>query len=410
MLCLVALAAAGLLGVPSIGRALQLGSPDYRLSGFGTLGEVHSNSDEADFTSSFYAPNGAGYTHDWSPSVDSLAGLQFNGQFLPKLSGVVQLLVEQQYDNHWWPSIEWANLQYEVTPALSIRAGRIVLPTFMDAETRDVGYATAWVRPPPELYQMVPTTHNDGVDLSYRMNLGDVTNTLQGMFGWNVEHSPGGLAGDAHSNDLWGISDNAEYAHLTLHLAYEALRMSLSGTDAIFAPLRQFSVQGNYIANLYDADAKPYIVKTIGLDYDPGHWFVMGEWAQVRTGFFQGINSAWYATAGYRASQLTPYASFATRKADTPAGVGLSLAGLSAGQAAQAEGLNALLAGLLAPRNQQTVSIGLRWDCYQNLDLKLQYDAVRLAAHSSGLLINLLPGFRPGSTYDLISADLDYLF
>ncbi len=69
-----------------------------------------------------------------------------------------------------------------------------MLPTLIDSESRRVGYANPWVRPPPEIYTLLPITHNDGVDISYRVNAQDLTNTVQGVFGWNVEHSPPAIA------------------------------------------------------------------------------------------------------------------------------------------------------------------------------------------------------------------------
>lgn len=403
--------AAACILLPTAGRALDLGSPDYTLCGFGTLGEVHSNEDLADFTSSVFKPDGAGYSREWSASPDSLAGLQFNGNLLPQLSAVVQLIVQQQFDDHVLPGLEWANLRYQITPDLSVRAGRIVLPTFIDSESRQIGYANPWVRPPPEVYSLLPITHNDGLDISYRLNVQDLTNTLQGMFGWNVEHSPPAIGGDGRSNELWGFSDTAEYDHFTLHLSYEALHLTIAGLDPLFDTFAAFGARGEAIAQLYDVDDKPFITKSVGVSYDPGRWFAMTEWAHADTNFFQGRNSAWYLTAGYRVRQLTPYATFAQRRTDAFPLRALSLTGLTGAASAEAGALNAALASLLASADvQQSVSLGTRWDFYDNLDLKLQYDEVRLGPGSSGMLINVQPGFRPGSTYALLSAAIDFVF
>jgi hypothetical protein len=59
---------------------------------------------------------------------------------------------------------------------------------------------------------------------------------------------------------------------------------------------------------------------------------------------------------------------------------------------------------------QRTVSGGLRWDFMKNLDLKVQYDYVRLGAGSTGLFVNEQPGFRLGSTASVISATIDFVF
>jgi len=52
-------------------RADDAGTSMFSFSGFGTVGVVHSSEDKADFTSSFFRPNGAGYSRSWSADVDS---------------------------------------------------------------------------------------------------------------------------------------------------------------------------------------------------------------------------------------------------------------------------------------------------------------------------------------------------
>src|ERR1700692_321141 len=85
------------------------GASMFSLSGFGTLGVVHSSEDKADFTSTIFKPNGAGYSHDWSAAVDSLIAAQVTAHFTPQLTAVLQLDAEQNYDNSYRPHVEWAN-------------------------------------------------------------------------------------------------------------------------------------------------------------------------------------------------------------------------------------------------------------------------------------------------------------
>jgi len=73
--------------------------------------------------------------------------------------------------------VEWANLIYALSPDASVRIGRIVLPTFMVADSRKVGYANPWVRPPVEVYGLVPITQSDGLDASYRVVWGETASS-----------------------------------------------------------------------------------------------------------------------------------------------------------------------------------------------------------------------------------------
>jgi len=127
----------------------------FLLSGFGTLGVVHSSEDRADFvTTGIFQPDGAGHTHAWSPHVDSRLGLQLRAALTDRLSGTVQLVAESAYNNSWEgrinrryvPSLEWANLKYQITPDFDVRVGRFALPTFLHSDYRKVGYALTMLR------------------------------------------------------------------------------------------------------------------------------------------------------------------------------------------------------------------------------------------------------------------------
>ena len=46
----------------------------------------------------------------------------------------------------------------------------------------------------------------------------------------------------------------------------------------------------------------------------------------------------------------------------------------------------------------------------KDVDLKLQFDRMNLGAGSAGTLINMRPGFTPGSTVYVFSAAVDVVF
>src|SRR5688500_4884477 len=74
----------------------------FSLNGFGTLGVVHSDLELADFSSSAFQPDGAGYNTDWSPEVDSLFGLQAAMTY-GKFKAVVQGVTKQTPYDNWRP-------------------------------------------------------------------------------------------------------------------------------------------------------------------------------------------------------------------------------------------------------------------------------------------------------------------
>jgi hypothetical protein len=386
------------------------GAPLFSFSGFGTLGGVHSSDDRADFTNSMFKPNGAGYTHSWSNDVDTLIAGQVAATFTPKLSAVLQVISEQSYNNTYTPQVEWANINYQFTPDLSVRAGRTVLPCFFLSENRNVGYTYTWVRPPVEVYHLVPVTTNDGVDVSYRSHLGDLANTMQANAGADTAHLADN-AGTAKARHTWGLSDTTELGAFTARLTYEYTNLTLSALDSFFAEFQKFGLQGAAIANRYGADHKPNRFFDIGAGYDPGAWFLMTEWASSQNNSFVTQTSAWDMGGGYRLGKLTPYVLYARTKADKLSDPGLNVSSVPAVLAERALGLNAELNSILSTNPvQSTDSVGTRWDFERNCDLKLQLDHTRLGAGSSGTFINIQPGFRLGGTVNLFSAAVDFVW
>jgi hypothetical protein len=376
----------------------------FTFSGFGTAGIVHSSEGQGDFTNSPSSkPNGAGHSRNWSADVDSRLGLQVTADITPQLSAVLQVLSQQRYDNTYTPRIEWANVKYAVTPDLSVRVGRIAMPTFLVGEYRNVGYAVPWVRPPVELYgHMVPITSNDGLDASYRSRMGDATNTLQASFGRDEIQSPNSNIPSQVKN-IAGIFNTLDYGAATFRLSYQQAKLTVGSINDFLNQYRQFGSSGVALAEKYVFDSRPISLVSLGASYDPGSWFVMGEWGKGRFSSFVGTQTAWYASGGYRFGNFTPYAVYskATKQGDT------ADAGVNSPYAAP---LNEALNQLLKPATGTTRSIGSRWDYTKNGALKLQYDHVNLDARSSGSLLNLQSGFQPGGTFHVISASVDFVF
>jgi Gram-negative porin len=386
------------------------GASMFSFSGFGTLGLIHSSEDEADFTTSSVQPNGPGYTRPWSPDVDSRLGAQVTAHFTPQLAAMLQVISEQNYDNTFSPHVEWANISYQPTPEFSVRLGRIVLPTFLLSDSRKVGYANPWVRPPVEVYNLSPIFNSDGADASYKTHLGNVANTLVGTYGKTDFRIPRGGTFDV--KHLWVIADTVEYGALTVHVAYQQSSYSYGFLDPLFDAFRQFGPEGVALADKYDLDDKHAQVITAGAMYDAGPWFATGEWARRTLHSAAGNAFAWYLSGGYRLAKFTPYLTYGQEKADSnTSDPGLNLSALPPYLVGPATGLNAALNVVLASTGvQDTISVGSRWDVMKNVDLKLQYDRIDLGKGSAGTLTNVQPGFKPGDTVNLLSITIDFVW
>jgi hypothetical protein len=411
----------GGLTVPAAAQSLA----DTKFSGFGTIGAVHSSEKNADYVSTVFQPDGAGHTRSTSFDPDTKLGVQVNAPFSKRFSGVVQVISQYQYDGSYRPMVEWANVKYQVTSDVSVRLGRIAVPAYLVSETRHVGYSYPWVRSPIEVYNVQPISRNDGVDATWRSSFGPAYNTLQAYWGKSKARLS---SGDAKTDPSWGINDTVEIGSWTLRASYSSSKvdLNLASLDPLFGGLQQFAAGANAVPvpafqsagaqalalnqkyKLQDMSLKAY---SVGGSYDPGDWFVMGEFYGFRGAGFLADSRSWYVSAGYRFGKLTPYVSYSTTKAKVEHEEGISTTGaapLAAGAAALTAGINTTLDQFNA--TQHSTSVGARWDFMKNVALKGQYDRVNPAANSNGRFINQQPGYQQGQSANVYSVALDFVF
>jgi hypothetical protein len=385
-------------------------APALRVSGFGTLGVVHASEREADYTSSVMKANGAGGTRRWSSDVDTRLGMQLDATLARRWSAVLQIVSEQGLDNSYRPRVEWANVKYQVTPEVAVRAGRIALPVFLTADYRKVGYAYPWVRPPVEGYNVLPITSSDGIDATLRWSVGPVRNASQVFYG----HSAVSLTPPLHvyARGGIGVSNTSEWGAFSVRANAISAGISSDIGSELFGALGAFGPAGQALGARYALDHKRLTLVNIGLTYDPGAWFMMAEAGRMNGHSFLGATRSAYVSAGWRWHAFTPYATWASvRATGATSDPGLPVGALSPALAPTAAALNAGLNALLATIPQQTsAAAGLRWDLWTNMALKLQYDRVTPHDGSRGTLINQTPRFRSGHTVHVASVALDFVY
>jgi hypothetical protein len=332
------------------------------LSGFGTVGEVHSDYRQADFTGEFLQPHGAGFSRSWSPTPDSDLGGQADLRIAEGLTGVVQVISRDDEEGNYKPHVEWANIKYAFTSDLAVRVGRTLLPTYERSDSQNVAYALPWVRLPNEIRYSNSATNSDGIDVLYRVKTGAVIQDLQVQWGRTSEEFPGA---EFKGRSLVVISDTLRYGDTSVHLAYQSMKYIYAGM-----PPAQFRLVSG------------------GFTYDPGTWFVTGDSNYAHYDFF-GDFFAWYLSSGVRLGSFTPYAIYSTVHTPT----------------------SAPPSGLTSLGNERTVTAGVRWDFAKNLDFKLQLQRVSIdTLDNPASFARLQPGVRVGDKADVLSLALDFVF
>ena len=339
--------------------------PMFSFNGFGTVGVVHSSDDQADFVSNPAQPKGAGFTNSWSATPDTKLGIQLNVALTDRLSAVVQVMSQYQYDGTFRPDLEWGNLKYLVTPDLSIRAGRIAIPTFMVSDSLNLGYALPFARIPLEIYSQLPINQSDGVDGSYSMHAGAVTNTVQVFIGGFKSKLPD--QGIYDIDEQHGFADTIEYGAATLHFSYQTVRYDLS-----------------FLGLVLNNNAQQ--IATVGAGYDPVKWFASGELIRAPDDAF-GLFYAGYVNVGRRFDRVTPYLGYARASMSRVGSLGFT-----------------------PFIDQDTATLGVRWDLKKNIDFKAQLDHTVRHGGFNQFLVNQQPGFQERGTDEILTLLVDFVF
>jgi hypothetical protein len=336
---------------------------DFSIDGFGTLGVLHSDYRKADFvTSNPLHGSGVGYTRSWSADQDSKLGVQLSADF-GRVSAVVQGITQLRYDNTFTPQLEWANLRFAITPELSVRAGRVVLPTFLSSDSENVGYSRPWVRTPGEIRVQLPMTSSDGVDLSYHFSIGEASHELQLLLGSNKSNLP---QGEVFENKrIRALTDTIEYGHLILHLGYQRMHYQIAPNPVEYA----------------------FEAIDIGAAYDPGGWYVIAEQFNTYDEAMGNVR-AHSLGGGYHVGSVTPYLVWAKIRQTSVGSLKLE-----------------------PVLDQQTLAAGVRWDFVRNVALKLQYETIRIGSLAiPASFVNLRPEMRIGDHAHVFSATLDFVW
>lgn len=398
-----------------------------QLSGFGTAGAITSSERHADLLVSAGQPSGVGLTRRVDFGLDSRLGAQADVTFNERLSAVVQVVAQRNFDNSSEPQVEWANLKYAISSNWDARLGRFASPVLMTSDYRLVGYANLFLRPPPDVYQFIPVTHIDGVDTTFRSQFGGVSNAVHASFGRS--HQSLGGPGQVREDTVLVLVDSVEYRSWTVRASLGHARMTnnlvsvnalIDGYRALGATLAAIPGQqpaANAAAQTADfnrVDRANARYSSLGIAYDRDPWVLAAEWLQADAVAYMGRIDSGYVMGGFRVGQWTPYAIWSAAYNKVQPQSGVPLAGLPAPLIPAAAALDAGLHQQIAAFgfDRRTTSIGLRWDPMKNVDLKLQFDRMALGegGASNGFVGAAEPGFRPPSHVSLIGFTVDFIF
>ena len=373
--------------------SIVMAAPEVRVSGFGTLGVVTTDSEDFGYRADFSKPGGV-FKNDINFAESTNLGMQFDIIATRDIDIVVQAVYRDQAELNLDSVLNLAFVRYAPNPNWSFRLGRTAYDLFLLTEYRDIGYAYTWAHVPSEIYGVIPHRYLDGVDVTYSQPLGDLTFSAKLFYGQNkfaitAFSSPNaplfrtdnivGLALDFQSVN-WDIAVN----HTQLKFDSQALKPLIDGVTQLDALVPNFSAiwpnAVNFV-NAADIDNKKGTYTSVSGQYRFATVTVISELAKINTDSLsvQGIESG-YLSGIYHSNAHNFFVSIAfsqSEKFDLDDN-SINLPALTqVPGAVELYRTSTFLLGFYN-LNQKTVSVGWRWDFDENMSFKLQLDHTRI--------------------------------
>ncbi|MBV7314086.1 hypothetical protein [Shewanella sp. NIFS-20-20] len=372
-------------------------SPEFDWSGFATLGITYRDHHDLYFHRD-YGLNAA--EQHITMKTDSLLGVQGNVMLSDHWDAMGQVVLQDQYDSSVENALQWLFIRYRPNNNWAIRVGRLGLDLYMMTEYRNVDYAYPWSRPFTEFYGLTSSISRiDGADVSYFTSLGHFGLEFKLAYGSNDFMLQG-------ADQVVNLSLNGNLAFTAsarsdaLLLRFAVAQTSLSGNselgDQVIAGLNQipapFWPEASAIADEFVLDNRRVNYYALGAQYDWGQWLLQSElgYTQSSWAFFQSSWSGYVALA-YRHQDLTWYGgishiSLTEDRIEVPPPSSLvkylpetiqtQIDDLYQGTS---DALNSAIA------EQTGYSLGVRWDFYPMMALKLQWDHFEIGDYGSSL-------------------------
>jgi len=224
-----------------------------------------------------------GYSKDNSFKTDSVFALQTSFAFNENTEATVQLIAEGKED--WDPRFEWAFISHHISENLTVRGGKLRLPTYMLSDYLDVGYAYPFARPNGEVYGG-PLSAYSGIDFIYTADFSDITWTIQ-PFAGEADYTEG-----TYLKDMWGAVNQLDWEEFSFRVSYLDTKVAIEAynleIDASFTGL--------------------------GFTYDNDSLLVMVESTRTKTEGSSKDTTAGYVAVAYRFDEFQPYVSISRRE------------------------------------------------------------------------------------------------
>ncbi|MDT0595308.1 hypothetical protein [Glaciecola petra] len=400
---------------------ITFAKPDIQVSGFGTLGLTLNDSEEFGYRADF-SKTSAVFKGDFDFAESTKLGIQFDFIFNPEIDVVVQAVYRDQDDLSFDNAVNLFFARYSPSASWSFRVGRTAFDLFLLTEYRDIDYAYQWAHVPAEVYGVLPHRFLDGVDVTYSRPFGEQT------FSAKVFHGQTKSTVNAFSNtesvsadfdNVFGIALDLQSLDWDLALNHTIMKIDSPDVAPLVEAITAFDMfvpNFNFIwpnavslINEVDLNNKWASYISVSGKYRLDSLTLMSEitTSSSDTLSIKKVTTGYVSTIFHR-GQHNYFASIAMSRSDN-----FDESDIGANQIALAQipgGMEIYEATRLVlnyyKSNQQTFSLGWRWDFAENISFTLQVDHTQIT--SAGSTFWQPP--TPNSPADLRTGNINTLF
>jgi len=393
------------------------------LSGFGTLGLVSTDSKFYGYRRDISQANGA-FENEFDFNSVSVFGLQLDSNINNAFDLVYQSVYRDQNDISVDSITSMAFLRYSPNAAWSVRLGRTPVDLFLLSEYRDIGFAYTWAQAPSEVYGMIPYRHLDGLDITYSTQFSDLTLRSKIYTGKSkADISAVDFTEEIKLDNIYGVALTLEAMNWTINARYTEVKVAQNTS------LQKSLSQG--ISQIPDAiwpDSAPFAksitllnqnIKYVSISgrYDFDSWQLLSEFTHTKSespvipellAGYVSIIKRYKDHAFYLISAFTDSNNFDINSLNVNTQF-LPPEGLALYHAVN-QSMN------FYASNQQTQSIGWRWDIRENLAFKMQLDHTTVEEKGGTLWLNKNTEaitnqlLTPKETINTLSTNLSFTF
>jgi len=362
--------------------------PKLSVKGFGTIGYTYSDTDQIGFYRDRTQTQEVKKALE--VSTDSRLGVQLDLQINDFWQASTQFIVRDHAGDFFEQNLDWAYLRWHLTEDVSVRFGRMGVDSFLLSDYRNVGYAYPWMRPPHEFYTNIPISHFDGIDIKKTMSLEDGYLSVKAHAGYTATNLSEEYADLELEGPIAGLNIVYESGNWRTRAGYTYIRQVKeiqlqTLISAINDPVNNFVIPDiNKLTPLLSVKNRNLHFMSLGTAYDDGTWLIHTEASYIDTQdrFNPDVASA-YFSIGRRISKFTLYTVYGIshsfqKKVTVPDALFPVPALIKLQQSVDAV-IND------NGTDEQSLSVGLRWDFHPQVAFKAQWSHYWLADDGAAL-------------------------